>query len=290
MNKNIIIIALLICLLASLIIGSMIISAKSDQNKGLQSTNSMLQADVQIRKNKEGKLLFETKAAQMKAKHLEDQLPELAKQMQRDFDVKLKNIQAYSQTDFRATGKGNALITRPNIGDTWVHDGDTMLVYEDGITRSKSLFQLDMGNMQMHLEYLTRPDGSMYYLYNSDTVEVTIEGANQFQPFALVVQDGYLDLQAQVYDPLNAPYEYTYGDTAKTAFIMRGKWFQKKQLYASTLFSNPNARILNTTNILVDQCKDRRWGIGPYVGYGLTSDGKLNMSFGLSVNYDLLKF
>lgn len=274
MNKNIIIIALVICLLASLIIGSMIISAKSDQNKGLQSTNSMLQADVQIRKNKEGKLLFETKAAQMKAKHLEDQLPELAKQMQRDFDVKLKNIRAYSQTDFQATGKGLSEI-----------------VFSDSSTFSDdSEFTFDLGNRQLHLQYLTRPNGSMYFLDNSDTVEVTIEGANQFQPFALLAQDGYLDFQAEVYDPLNAPYEYTYGDTAKTAFIMKGKWFQKKQLYASTLFSNPNAKILNTTNILVDQCKDKRFGIGPYIGAGLNSQLQPQTTVGISVHYSLIKF
>lgn len=270
MNKNHLIIALAICLLLSMIVGSMIISAKSDQVQGLKSTNSMLQADIEIRKNREGKLLFEKQAAEIKV----SDLPELAKQMARDFGVKAKDVRAYSQTTFQAEGKGNARIQYDSTA---------------GIP-AESNFTLDIGRMEMHLEYLTRHDRSMYYLYNSDTVEVTIQGANQMQPFALVVQDGYLDLHADVYNELNAPYKYTYSDTVKQAFIMRGKWWQKKTLYSSAMLGNQNARVINSEAVLVDQCKDKRWGIGPYIGGGINSQLQPQTTIGISIHYSLIKF
>ncbi len=102
----------------------------------------------------------------------------------------------------------------------------------------------------------------------------------------LKAADGYLDFQADVYDSLHAPYKYVYTDTIKYAFSLQGKWYQKKKLYGSGLLSNKNAKITNSTNILVKDYKDKRFGIGPYVGV----DYRLRTNFGLSIHYSIVKF
>lgn len=109
----------------------------------------------------------------------------------------------------------------------------------------------------------------------------------KFQPFAVVVQDGYLDFQAEVYDSLNAPYHYQYRDTITTVFHFKRKWFMgRKTLYSSSMLQNPEAKVISSTNILVKEYHDKRFGIGPYVGM----DINLRPSFGLSVQYSLIKF
>jgi hypothetical protein len=102
----------------------------------------------------------------------------------------------------------------------------------------------------------------------------------------LKAADGYLDFQADVYDSLHAPYKYVYSDTMKYAFNLHGKWYERKKLYGSGMLSNKNAKITNSTSILINDYKDKRFGIGPYVGM----DYRLQPSFGISVHYSIVKF
>lgn len=76
MNKNHLIIALAICLLLSLVVGSIIISAYHDRSLGLASTNSVLRAELTFRTNANGKLITEVQAANMKFQDLQRQLCE----------------------------------------------------------------------------------------------------------------------------------------------------------------------------------------------------------------------
>jgi type II secretory pathway pseudopilin PulG len=115
----------------------------------------------------------------------------------------------------------------------------------------------------------------------------TTQAQTNFQPFAVVAQDGYLNFQADVYDSLNAPYHYQYQDTITTVFHFKRKWFMgRKTLYSSSMLQNPEAKVISSTNVLVKEYRDKRFGIGPYVGM----DINLRPSFGLSVQYSLIKF
>jgi hypothetical protein len=63
--------------------------------------------------------------------------------------------------------------------------------------------------------------------------------------------------------------------------------WKDEKLYATTMFSNPNAKITGTTSILVDNYRDKRWvlSVGGYVD-------PFNQKAGVSLNfgYALLKF
>lgn len=108
--------------------------------------------------------------------------------------------------------------------------------------------------------------------------------------FQIVTQDGYLDHRVNVNSLNDTPYEYTYSDSVKVAFIKHGKWYQKKTLYGSSVMSNPNATVLNSQSFLVKEYDDKRWGIGPYFGWGIDQELKPQFSIGISVNWDLIKF
>lgn len=104
----------------------------------------------------------------------------------------------------------------------------------------------------------------------------------------LKVSDGYLSFRAKVYDSLNAPYTYDYMDTAKTVISAKKKWvLGDEKYYSTTIFSNKNAKITGTTNVLVDNVRDKRWVISAGVSYlPLTSQVQPTITFG----YALIKF
>lgn len=226
-------IAACICLAVSIIIASILIIELNKRVQSLQGANRSLTSEMITYRNDNGRLLSQVSAAEIRAKDIEKQLPEVYASLKKDFDIKSRNLRAYMQAEFVARGSGNATITK---------------------------------------------------------IDTVLQTNSKFEPFAVIVQDGYLSLQADVYDSLTAPYEYEYADTIKYAFHMKGKFLQRKQLYGTGMLSNPNAMIVNSDAVLVNEFKDKRWGIGPALTYGVSSDGKLNFNFGISVHYSLIKF
>jgi hypothetical protein len=221
--------------------------------QGLESSLSSMNSELITRKNSEGKLLSERLTAETRVKELEQSMPDLARQIQRDFDIKLRSLRGYIAAEFQARGSGNAQIEL-----------------------------IDSTMVSSH--YLTDHKG-FYWLVNNDTIRPQTD----FQPFAIFIDDGYLSMQTDVYDELDAPYTYTYSDTAKMAFIKRGKWYQRKKLYGSVMFSNPQATVKNTQSILISDYGKKRFGIGPSVSYGWGSDGA-QVVVGFSIHYSLIRF
>lgn len=273
-----------ITLVISIIIGCGLIYEQNHRIQSLQGANRSLTSEIQLRKTREGKLISDIQAGEVRAKDLERMLPEVAKTITKEFEVKLKNARAYAEAQFEAKGKGNALI-KPLQSIPY----DTSFFVLDS-----SLVWLDNASSQLHVSYSTRPNGSWYYLSSraegqTDTVEFTIDPPCQMQPFAMFIDDGYLSLMSEIYSQDRAPYEYTYRDTVKTVFHMKGKLLQKKQLYSSSMLSNKNATVVGSQAILVNEFKDKRWGIGPSVSYGVGPDG-LNWNVGISIHYSVIKF
>jgi hypothetical protein len=109
------------------------------------------------------------------------------------------------------------------------------------------------------------------------------------------MSDGYLTFDTRLYDSLQTSlYRYTYSDTAKTAISAKRKWFLgKEQLFATTVFSNPSSKITGTTNILVNNYRDKRFSVSLSAGYGLVKVGDevhTGWFAGPSVSYSLFKF
>jgi hypothetical protein len=104
----------------------------------------------------------------------------------------------------------------------------------------------------------------------------------------LRVNDNYLKLEATVLDSLHASYSYTYSDTIQQAISIRKKWFLGREtLYGSAMLSNPSAKVVGSTNISIDNYRDKRFGLGVGVFYDpFTNSPRV----GIGVTYNLIKF
>lgn len=102
----------------------------------------------------------------------------------------------------------------------------------------------------------------------------------------LTFKDSYLDFSSTIgKDPLA---KYTYTDTLVYAVATKKKWFLGKEtLYGNGMFANPNAKITGSTDVLINNYRDKRWAvtIGPYYD---PFRGKAGVSIGLG--YTLIKF
>lgn len=100
--------------------------------------------------------------------------------------------------------------------------------------------------------------------------------------------DGYLDFRSTIDTTSLANSTYTYTDTIVTAIHSRKKWFLgKESLYASSSLKNPNARVTASTNLLVDDVRDKRFVI--YVGAGYDPFAQ-QATINIGLGYALIKF
>lgn len=102
----------------------------------------------------------------------------------------------------------------------------------------------------------------------------------------LYFKDGYLDFSSTMgRDPIAT---YTYTDTLVYAVAAKKKWILGKEtLYGNGMFANPNAKITGSTDVLINNYRDKRWAvtIGPYYD---PFRGQAGVSIGLG--YTLIKF
>jgi len=124
---------------------------------------------------------------------------------------------------------------------------------------------------------------------NSTVIHNHYDSAGSSYPFwQLKASDGYMNFQADIYDSLHAPYKYNYRDTITTTVAFRKKWlFGKEQLFSSSYLKNPNAKVTNSTSLLIDSYRDKRYGLGVGIGYDpLTNKPVINAG----VYFLILKF
>ena len=102
--------------------------------------------------------------------------------------------------------------------------------------------------------------------------------------------DGYLTFLATVYDSIHAPYEYFYSDTVTNIINTKKKWlFGNETLSSQVKFNNPNSRAIKMTNVVIDNYRDKRWGIMVGVSYSpFTPDTPVLPT--ITAGYNLFKF
>lgn len=82
-----------------------------EKEKGYQSIIKEKDAIITYKTNKEGELIAQKDAAIGSYKQLAEAYPQIAESIQKDFDIKLKNLKAYMQSEFEARGSGNSTVT-----------------------------------------------------------------------------------------------------------------------------------------------------------------------------------
>lgn len=102
------------------------------------------------------------------------------------------------------------------------------------------------------------------------------------------INDGYLSMTGKL-DSMKVRYDYTYTDEILTAFQFRRKWaLGKEQLYSVSRLRNPNARVTNSTAVLVNEYKDKRWVIA--TGVSWTPFSPVQFQPSITVGYAWIKF
>lgn len=114
-----------------------------------------------------------------------------------------------------------------------------------------------------------------YTLPSGDTVRVS-----QYS-----MDDGFLKFKANL---LDSSYTYLYQDTVKQAIALKKKWLLgKESLYGSATLSNPSAKVVGSQSILINDYKDKRFGLGIGILYDPFSG---QPHFGVGLQYNLIKF
>lgn len=123
-----------------------------------------------------------------------------------------------------------------------------------------------------------------------------------FDSLKYVAGDGYFSFNVNFelrfknnkFSYTQSPYHHQYIDTASTVIHGKKKWFLgSEKLYSTTTFANPNAKITGTTNILVNNYRDKRFSISISAGYGLVKvkdEVHAGWFIGPTASYSLFKF
>lgn len=101
--------------------------------------------------------------------------------------------------------------------------------------------------------------------------------------------DGYLRFQSSVFEGLDfGDSRYTYTDTIRTVISGKRKWlFGKETVHAESSLSNPAAKVTGTTNILINNYRDKRFCVYVGPGYDFLNN---QMTINVGVGYTLIKF
>lgn len=100
--------------------------------------------------------------------------------------------------------------------------------------------------------------------------------------YSLSYKDAWLSLNGE----LNAASKLQYSYTDSLVFALT----KTKGYFNINAYSlNPNTRFTGLTSLQIPMPARRRFGIGPYVGYGYTGQ-RWQPSFGLSFHYSLIQF
>lgn len=101
--------------------------------------------------------------------------------------------------------------------------------------------------------------------------------------------DGYLKFESSVFEGLDfGDVKYEYRDTISTVISSSKKWlFGKETLRAKSSLNNPNARVTGTTNILINNYRDKRFCVYVGPGYDFLNN---QLTLNVGVGYALIKF
>lgn len=165
---------------------------------------------------------------------------------------------------------------------------DLQKAYPEIAESIRKEFDLKLKDVKVFIrnEFAARGEGKGSVVTNN-YYDSTTHRTIRFKDFSM--DDGYLKFDTRLYDSLSsALYSYIYSDTSNTVVHSKKKWlFGKEQLYSSTMFSNPNAKVVNSTNVLINNYRDKRFNIS----IGVYGD-PFRMTWGpaVTVGYSLIKF
>lgn len=159
--------------------------------------------------------------------------------------------------------------------------------YKKEITQIKEEMSINKRDIKAFIkaEFQARGEGTttINNQYYQDSTGVTVSERT------FSIADGYLTLDA-VLDSTKVKYNYSYSDEILSVFHFDKKWlFGKETLKASSRLKNPNAKVINSTAVTVEEYKDKRFVLAAGVSW-LPLNPDIQFWPTISVGYALLKF
>ena len=143
---------------------------------------------------------------------------------------------------------------------------DVAKAYPELVEELKKELRIEVKQLRAVLSAAIEARGEGVVRIMHDTVRVTTGTGSSD---SLFVNDGYLSLRAAI----PGRYRYTYKDSLLWAVYDKKKWLLgNSRLYGDFRLSNPNAKALNQTSILIKK-RDKRFVISAGVSYSI--DGRL---------------
>lgn len=163
-------------IIAILLIGGYIVYNRLQdekvKSKGLTSALSEKNAKIEILTNSLGETIFRKQAAELRVKDLEKAYPELAATLEKQFDVKMKNLKAYIENQFQVHGTGTGTVTNNHYYDS---ASKKTVKFRD--------FNMDDGYLTFETRLYDSLSNALYkYTYN-DTAKTVIASDKKFFQF-----------------------------------------------------------------------------------------------------------
>lgn len=101
------------------------------------------------------------------------------------------------------------------------------------------------------------------------------------------VNDGYLAFKGSI-DKQTLSWKYSYTDSITIALHVKKKWLLgNERLYSSFMLQNPNAKVINSTSVHIQEHRDKRWVISAGISY---DPFRNQFSPSIGFGYALVKF
>lgn len=180
MKKDYIYIAIIVLLAIAGIVIYGAYDDKRNEAKSLLSASSEKDAKVEKLTNALGEEIYRKQAAEVRIKDLEKSYPELAATLEKQFDIKVKNLKAYIENQFQVHGTGTGTIINNNYGyDSATKTASDSLKYS--VPNDKYL-KFNVSFKVSFKDKFTFTQSPYTYTY-SDTVKTVIASNKKFFQF-----------------------------------------------------------------------------------------------------------
>lgn len=145
--------------------------------------------------------------------------------------------------------------------------------------KPKHIRNISAGSIETSREVITK----------IDTLFLTADSTKQ--AYSFTYQDKWLDLKGEIEQEQIRMRYRSFDSVVFTTYEKKRKGFLNfhRDVYVDGYSTNPHSRVKGITGIKVSEEKRKRFGAGPYIGYGF--DGQqMRLTIGVSVNYDVIQF
>lgn len=136
----------------------------------LESKTSIIEektAEIAYRTSETGRIIAEKVAAEATAKHFAEAYPQLAEELKKEFEIKLKDVKAYVRNEIMAQGKGEGTTVNNYYTDS------------TGVKRLKQEISIDDNYLRLEAIILDTNRYTYNYIY-TDTITTVISAKRKW--------------------------------------------------------------------------------------------------------------